>query len=97
MTGEVATDFHILAKTDEHPELNNWPWYADNSELKCKRHKAQLLLDHLNSIEPDRITFTKGEEQENKLAALDLESNVKRKKKGLNSMSVTGKPIQTLP
>ena len=85
MTGEVATiymeDFQIRSKTEEHPELNNWPWYVDDSVLKCKRHKAQLILDHLNSIEPDHITFTKEEEEDNKLAVLDLQLNVNRKKK----------------
>ena len=85
VTGEVATiymeDFQIRSKTEEHPELNNWPWYVDDSVLKCKRHKAQLILDHLNSIEPDNITFTKEEEEDNKLAVLDLQLNVNRKKK----------------
>ena len=38
-------------------------------------------MDHLNSIEPEHITFTKEEEVDNKLASLDLELNVNRKKK----------------
>ena len=38
-------------------------------------------MDHLNSIEPEHITFTKEEEKDNKLASLDLELNVNRKKK----------------
>ena len=49
--------------------------------LKCKRHKTQILLDHINSIEPEHIKFTKEEEEENKLAVLDLELYVNRKKK----------------
>ena len=85
VTGEVAIiymeDFQMHAKTEEHPELNNWPWYVDDSVLKCRRHKAQLILDHLNSIEPEHIRFTKEEEEDNKLAVLDLELNVNRKKK----------------
>ena len=85
VTGEVAIiymeDFQMRAKTEEHPELNNWPWYVDDSVLKCKQHKAQPILDHLNSIEPEHIKFTKEEEEDNKLAVLDLELNVNRKKK----------------
>ena len=71
----------MRAKTEQHPELNKWPWYVDDSVLKCKRHKSQEILDHLNSIEPEHITFTKEEEKDNKLASLDLELNVNRKKK----------------
>ena len=85
VTGEVAIiymeDFQMRAKTNEHPELNDWPWYVDDSVLKCKRHKAQEILDHINSIEPEHIKFTKEEEEDNKLAVLDLELNVNRKKK----------------
>ena len=85
VTGEVAIiymeDFQMRAKTEQHPELNKWPWYVDDSVLKCKRHKSQEILDHLNSIEPEHITFTKEEEKDNKLASLDLELNVNRKKK----------------
>ena len=61
--------------------MDNWPWYVDDSVLKCKRHKAQDILDHINSIEPEHIKFTKEEEENNKLAVLDLELNVNRKKK----------------
>ena len=79
VTGEVAIiymeDFQMRSKTEEHPELDNWPWYVDDSVLKCKRHKAQDILDHINSIEPDHIKFTKEEEENNKLAVLDLELN----------------------
>ena len=85
VTGEVAIiymeDFQMRAKTDELPELNNWPWYVDDSVLKCKRNKAQKILDHLNNIEPEHIKFTMEEEEDNKLAVLDLELNVNRKKK----------------
>ena len=71
VVGEVAIiymeDFQMRAKTEEHPELNTWPWYVDDSVLKCKRNKAQVILDHLNSIEPDNIKFTMEEEENNKL------------------------------
>ena len=85
VTGEVAIiymeDFQMRSKTEEHPELDNWPWYVDDSVLKCKRHKAEEILDHINSIEPEHIKFTKEEEEDNKLAVLDLELNVNRKRK----------------
>ena len=85
VVGEVAIiymeDFQMRAKTDEHPELNEWPWYVDDSVLKCKRNKAEPILNHLNSIEPEHIVFTKEEEEDNKLPSLDLGLNVNRKTK----------------
>ena len=85
VVGEVAIiymdDFQMRAKTEEHPELNSWPWYVDDSVLKCKRNKAQVILDHLNSIEPDDIKFTMEEEENNKLPSLDLQLNVNRRTK----------------
>ena len=42
---------------------------------------AQIMLDRINNIEPEHIKFTKEEEEENKLAVLDLELYVNRKKK----------------
>ena len=71
----------MRAKHDAFPELNEWPWYVDDSLLKCKKEKAGQILDHLNSIEPDIIKFTKEEEENNQLAVLDLEHNVNRKTK----------------
>ena len=85
VVGEVAIiymeDFQMRCKTNEYPELNKWPWYVDDSVLKCKKNRATTILDHLNSIEPDHIKFTKEEEEDNKLAVLDLELNVNRKRK----------------
>ena len=87
VVGEVAIiymeDFQMRAKTDEFPEMNNWPWYVDDSVLKCRHNKSQAILDHLNSIEPEHIKFTMEEEENNKLAVLDLGLNVNRKKKKL--------------
>ena len=40
-----------------------------------------MILNHLNNIEPEHIKFTMVEEKDNKLAALDLELNVKEKEK----------------
>ena len=74
-------DFQLRAKSDDYPELNNWPWYVDDSVLKCKRNRSQAILNHLNSIEPDDIKFTMEEEEKNKLASLDLQLNVNRKTK----------------
>ena len=61
--------------------MKEWPWYVDDSVLKCRQIRSNPILDHLNSIEPDHIRFTKEEEKDNKLASLDLEMNVNRKKK----------------
>ena len=52
----------------------------DDSVLKCKRNRAELILEHLNEQEPGVIKFTKEEEEENKLVVLDLELNVNRKR-----------------
>ena len=71
----------MRAKSDDYPELNNWPWYVDDSVLKCKKRKSNPILDHLNSIEPEFLRFTKEEEEDNKLAVLDLGCHVNREKK----------------
>ena len=71
----------MKAKSDQFPELKEWPWYVDDSVLKCKRNRAEPILNHLNQQEPGVIRFTKEEEEENKLAVLDLELNVNRKRK----------------
>ena len=71
----------MKAKSDHFLELNDWPWYVDDSVLKCKRERAGQILDHLNNIEPESIKFIKEEEENNKLPVLDLELNVNRKKK----------------
>ena len=65
------------------PELNEWPWYVDDSVLKAIREKRKRILNHLNSIEPGVIIFTMEEEEDNKLAVLDLGCNVNRKLKKL--------------
>ena len=66
VVGEVAIiymeDFQMRAKSDDYPELNNWPWYVDDSVLKCKKRKSNPILDHLNSIEAEFLRFTKEEE-----------------------------------
>ena len=85
IVGEVAViymeEFQMKAVTNEYPELKEWPWYVDDSVLKCKRNRANEILDHLNNQEPETIKFTKEEEEDNKLSVLDLELNVNRKRK----------------
>ena len=85
VVGEVAIiymeEFQMKSKNNEFPELNEWPWYVDDSVLKCKRNRAEQILEHLNRQEPGVIKFTKEEEEENKLAVLDLELNINRKRK----------------
>ena len=71
----------MRARSENYPELREWPWYVDDSVLKCKRERAETILEYLNNIEPESIKFTKEEEENNKLAVLDLELNVNRKRK----------------
>ena len=71
-------DHPVRAKHEEYPELNEWPWYVDDSVLKSIREKTKRILNHLNSIEPGVIKFTMEEEENNKLAVLDLGCNVNR-------------------
>ena len=85
LVGEVAIiyieEFQMKAVTDQYQELKEWPWYVDDSVLKCKRNRAEEILEHLNNQEPGIIKFTKEEEEDNKLSVLDLELNVNRKRK----------------
>ena len=98
VVGEVAIiymeDFQMRAKSTEYPELNEWPWYVDDSLLKCKRYRANTILSHLNSIEPDVIKFTLEEEKDNKIGILDLELIVNRKNKKIE-FNVHYKPTAT--
>ena len=88
----------MKSKPEDFPELNECPWYVDDSILKCKHNKAGAILDHLNSIEPDAIKFTKEEEENNKLSVLDLELNVNRKKKKIEfNVHYTRRKIQASP
>ena len=85
VVGEVAIiymeDFQMKAKSERYPELNDWPWYVDDSVLKSNKEKADDILNHLNSIDPENIKFTMEKEENNKLSSLDLEMNVNRKTK----------------
>ena len=85
VVGEVAIiymeDFLMRAQSEEFPELQQWPWYVDDSVLKCKQSRTEAILEHINSIEPDHIRFTKEEETDGKLPVLDLELTVNRRTK----------------
>ena len=79
IVGEVAIiymeEFQMKVKSAESPELQEWPWYVDDSVLKCKRNRSDVILDHLNE-QDTAIKFTKEEEKDNKMSLLDLECNV---------------------
>jgi hypothetical protein len=85
VVGEVAIiymeDFQMRARSSSYPELKEWPWYVDDSVLKCIRRRAAEILEYLNSIEPGVIKFTKEEEENGKLPSLDLELITNRTQK----------------
>jgi hypothetical protein len=58
--------------------LDQWYWYVDDSEMKCKEDQSEEILEHLNSIKPDVIVFTKENQVEDTLPILDLEQKVDR-------------------
>ena len=62
--------------------------------LKCKRDGTDVILVHLNSIEPEHITFNKEEEVEGKLTVLDLKLSINRKTKKIE-YSVHNKKAHT--
>ena len=71
-----------MKKTNELSEPNDWLWDVDDRVLKCKPNRAEPILDHLNSIEPELIVSNKStKEEDNKLPILDLGLNVNKKKK----------------
>ena len=88
VVGEVAIiymeEFQLKAESPDFPELYKWPWYVDDSVLKCIRHRADEILDYLNSIEPGVIRFTKEEEENGKLPVLDLGLIANREEKKIN-------------
>ena len=82
IVGEVAIiymeEFQMKVKSTEYPKLQEWPWYVDDSILKCKRNRSDVILDHLNE-QDTAIKFTKEEEKDNKMSVLDLGCNINRK------------------
>jgi hypothetical protein len=69
-------------KTSPYP-LDQWYWYVDDSELKCKEGQSEEVLEHLNNIKPGVIVFTK---EDDILPVLDLKQRVDRKTKQVECM-----------
>ena len=89
-TGEIAKiymeEFQLRAMKTTPCALNEWYWYVDDSELKCKEEQSEVVLKHLNSIKPDVIVFTKEDQENDVLPVLDLKQKVKRKTKQVEYM-----------
>ena len=68
-----------------HP-LDQWFWYVDDSELKCKKDQSDEILTHLNNIKPDIIEFTKEDQVADVLPMLDLKQKINRKTKQVECM-----------
>ena len=98
VTGELAIiymeDFQIRAISTSPYQLEQWFWYVDDSETKCKSDEAKLILDHLNSIEPDIICFTMEELLNDEISVLDLKQKIDRKTKSIE-FSVNYKKTHT--
>ena len=89
-TGEIAMiymeEFQIrVMETSPHP-LDQWYWYVDDSEMKCKKDQSDEILEHLNNIEPGVIVFTKEDQEGDTLPVLDLKQKVDRETKQIECM-----------
>ena len=89
-TGEIAKiymeDFQIRAMDTSPCPLDQWYWYVDDSELKCKKEDSEKILEHLNGMEKGVIQFTKEEQKDDILPVLDLKQRVDRKTKQVECM-----------
>ena len=89
-TGEIAKiymeDFQIRAMNTSPCPLDQWYWYVDDSELKCKKEDSEKILEHLNGMETGVIQFTKEEQKDDVLPVLDLKQRVDRKTKQVECM-----------
>ena len=91
-TGEIAKiymeDFQIRTMNTSPCPLDQWSWYVDDSELKCKKEDSEKILEHLNGMEKGVIQFTncKEEQKEDILPVLDLKQRVDRKAKPVKCM-----------
>ncbi len=79
-------EFQLRAiETSPYP-LDQWYWYVDDSELKCKEEESEGILKHLNNIKPGVIVFTKEDKKDDVLPVLDLKQRVDRKTKQVECM-----------
>ena len=82
-TGEIAIIYmeefqiQLAIKSSPYP-LDQWYWYVDDSEIKCRSDDSEKILQHLNAMEENIIVFTKEEQKEESLPVLDLKQNVNR-------------------
>ena len=74
-------DFQMKAKSERYAELNDCPWYVDDSVWRSNKDKADDILNHLKRIDPENIKSTMEKEADNNLSSMDLEMNVNRKTK----------------
>ena len=79
-------EFQLRAMKTSPCTLNEWYWYVDDSELKCKEEQSEVVLKHLNSIKPGVIVFTKEDQENDVLPVLDLKQKVNRKTKQVECM-----------
>ena len=84
-TGEIAMiymeEFQLRAMETSPYPLNQWYWYVDDSELKCKEGQSEEILEHLNNI-----NITKEDQEDDVLHVLDLKQRVDRKTKQVECM-----------
>ena len=79
-------EFQLRAiETSPYP-LDQWYWYVDDSELKCKEEESEEILEHLNNTKPGVIVFTKEDQKDDVLPVLDLKQRVDRKTKQVECM-----------
>ena len=79
-------EFKLRAlKTSPHP-LDEWYWYVDGSELKCKDERSERILVHLNSVKLGVIVFPKEDQENDILPVLNLKQKVDRKTKQVECM-----------
>ena len=78
--------FQLRAMETSPYPLNEWYWYVDDSELKCREEQSEGILEHLNSIKPGVIVFTKEDQVDDTLPVLDLKQKVDRKTKQVECM-----------
>ena len=85
VTGEIAViymeEFQMIALKTLPTNISSWPWYVDDSETKCKNEDTEKILQHLNTIEPNVIIFTKEESENDSIAVLDLKQTINRQTK----------------